>query len=66
MDKQKQLDEIRRALITAGLNWEHAAVAVGFMADYAMTAYKEGYTSGFSDGDAWGSRKAPVKRGGVR
>jgi hypothetical protein len=51
------IDEVRRAMYAAGMSSESAAIACGFMAEYAMTAYKAGYVSGFADGVDWGKRR---------
>ena len=53
------IDEIRRKMIASGIPWDHAAAACGLMAEYAMAAYKQGYSRGFDQGVEWGQRKKP-------
>lgn len=47
---------VRRALISDGLSSDHAAIAAGRMAEYAMQAYKEGFGRGFTEGHNWRGR----------
>lgn len=50
------IDTVRRSMIADGLSSDHSAVACRHAANYAMTAYKDGYASGFNDGHAWARR----------
>lgn len=37
-------------LVSRGLSWEHARIAVGVMAEQRQVADREGYMRGFADG----------------
>ena len=50
------LDTLRRMMVQAGVPSEHAAVACGVVAEYAMSAYVQGHIRGFNQG--WERAKA--------
>ena len=53
------IDDIRRKLLSEGLSAEQAGAACGYMADYAMDAYKQGFERGCTEGHRWATRKKP-------
>jgi len=44
------IDNLRRAMVAAGLSWFDAATAVGLAAEYASSAYMSGYDRGYEAG----------------
>jgi hypothetical protein len=44
-----KLDELRRKMTTSGLSSEDAALATGLAAEYAMDAWKEGWSLGYNN-----------------
>ena len=45
--QEASIDQLRRAMIAAGLSSEDAAVATGLAAEYAQKAYMNGYERGY-------------------
>jgi hypothetical protein len=41
-----------RELVKLGLSWDHAAKAVGVLAEHRQMADREGYSRGYNDGYA--------------
>ena len=54
----RSIDELRREMISAGVSFDHSAVAAGLAADYALAAYIHGHSRGFNQGVLWQKGKS--------
>ncbi len=49
-DNESWDKKVHNELVSQGLSWEHARIAVGIMAEQRQLADREGYDRGFNDG----------------